>query len=129
MRGPLLWQNNFANFVVTTFGFRPYITVNRLKIVSDKDNNNADEKKTIRISSLSEDEKFVVGIVKQDLLKSIDKAVDFSKAMITLVSGFFIAYFALFKFLGVETLSATNNTGAINGLITAPILFILSLIF
>jgi hypothetical protein len=45
MRGPLLWQNNFANFVVTTFGFRPYITVNRLKIVSDKDNNNADEKK------------------------------------------------------------------------------------
>jgi hypothetical protein len=71
----------------------------------------------------------VVGIVKQDLLKSIDKAVDFSKAMITLVSGFFIAYFALFKFLGVETLSATNNTGAINGLITAPILFILSLIF
>jgi hypothetical protein len=81
-----------------------------------------------KIERLSPNHEALIESVKQDIINYLDKIVDFSKAMITLVAAFFVAYFALFKFLGVETLSATNNTAAINGLIAAPVLFILSLI-
>jgi hypothetical protein len=110
--------------LLVPLNFRPYITPNGLNAMNDTDNNSDDHSSR----SLRPHEELLIEAVKQDMLNYLNNIVDFSKAMITLVSAFFVAYFALFKFLGVETLSATNNSGAINGLVAAPILFILSLI-
>jgi len=60
---------------------------------------------------------------KRSITNSIDTINDFSKTMITLVSGFFIAYFALIKFLGAEHMS--NYTQTL--LLVPPILFIVSI--
>jgi hypothetical protein len=61
---------------------------------------------------------------KRSITNSIDTINDFSKTMITLVSGFFIAYFALIKFLGVQNVS--NYTQTI--LLLPPIFFIMGII-
>ena len=51
---------------------------------------------------------------KSEMLQSIDKITEFSKTMITLVSGFFVAYFALLKFLGLgREYSIINSFGSI----------------
>jgi hypothetical protein len=62
---------------------------------------------------------------KRNITNSIDTNNDFNKTMITLVSGFFIAYFALVKFLGVQSVS--DNTQML--LLVAPISFIMSIMF
>jgi len=65
---------------------------------------------------------------KSEMLQSIDKITEFSKTMITLVSGFFVAYFALLKFLGLgeniqlSTLLDPYTAGM------PPVLFILGII-
>ena len=61
---------------------------------------------------------------KRSITNSIDTINDFSKTMITLVSGFFIAYFALIKFLGVQNVS--NYTQTL--LLLPPIFFIMGII-
>jgi hypothetical protein len=69
--------------------------------------------------SLSDDFKLAR---KRTITNSIDTINDFCKTMITLVSGFFIAYFALIKFLGAE------NSNYQTLLVIPPIFFILSII-
>ena len=64
--------------------------------------------------------------IKHDVIRQVDNIVDFSKAMITLVSGFFVAYFVLLNFLGLETVDDVTVEYSI---FVTPIFLILSIIF
>lgn len=57
---------------------------------------------------------------------SVSITVDYGKTMITLISGFFAVYFALLKFLGIETTSSELFQSLPN-IWWAPVLFIISI--
>jgi cellulose synthase/poly-beta-1,6-N-acetylglucosamine synthase-like glycosyltransferase len=96
--------------------------------MSDSDKKPDDDNKVIRAQPLGRQEEAIINAITQDTLNQANKIVDFSKAMITLVSAFFVAYFALLKFLGVETVSAVTNSGLLNEVGAVPIILILSLV-
>jgi hypothetical protein len=73
--------------------------------------------------SLSDDFKFAK---RRSMVNSIDNVYDFCKVMITLVSGFFAAYFALLKFLGVENALQQSIIPSFI-LLYPPILFVISI--
>ena len=62
------------------------------------------------------------------VINSSDRIADFSKSMITLVSGLFVVYFAMLKFLGVEEISKMHFQAS-DGLFIPPILFVSSIVF
>lgn len=64
---------------------------------------------------------------RQEYLKSMDSAKDYAKSMVTLVSGFFLAYFALLKFLGAESISNLEDALTKNLCVIPPILFAISI--
>jgi hypothetical protein len=65
---------------------------------------------------------------KSTLTISMDVLKNFAQSMITIVSGLFITYFALLKFLEIDKLTYPSNWFGINLIIIPPLLFILSLI-
>lgn len=70
----------------------------------------------------------LVEFSKNEMLQAIPNVADFSKSMITLVSGFFVAYFALLKFLGLENNTQLSTLIDPYTAIIAPMLFIISII-
>lgn len=60
---------------------------------------------------------------RQEYLKSMDSAKDYAKSMVTLVSGFFLAYFALLKFLGAEPISNLDEAIMRSLCVIPPIIF------
>jgi hypothetical protein len=63
---------------------------------------------------------------RRSMVNSIDNVYDFCKVMITLVSGFVAAYFALLKFLGVENALQQSVIPSFI-LLYPPILFVISI--
>jgi hypothetical protein len=61
-------------------------------------------------------------------LKSADTIRDFAKSMITLVSGLFAVYFALLKFIGIESVTTTKIQISSSIVALPPIIFVLTLI-
>jgi hypothetical protein len=96
--------------------------------VSDSDKKPDDDDDVTHGQPLTPSEEATIKTITQDSLNQANKIVDFSKAMITLVSAFFVAYFALLKFLGVEMVSAVTNSGVVNEVGAVPILLILSIV-
>jgi len=100
-------------------------------VVGNKRGVNGIEKKSIKVTSVSPldaYEKALMKFAENQLVSSIDTIKTFSQTMITLVSGMFAVYFAILKFLGIET---TENVEVlfIKSIVgIPPTLFILSII-
>lgn len=87
-----------------------------------------DDDRISRASRLTDEDKGLIGFVKDQIFNAIDKISDFSKSMIPLVTGFFAAYFALLKFLGLgENIQLSTLLDRVNAGIP-PFLFIISII-
>jgi hypothetical protein len=77
----------------------------------------------------TQDELALVEFGKNEILHDISSITDFSKSMITLVSGFFVAYFALIKFLaGSEDVQLFTLGLDRTNVGLPPVLFIISII-
>lgn len=92
----------------------------------------ADEKKQKEIAVLSPrplepNDQALLAFGTKLYTDSVSVTIDYGKTMITLISGFFAAYFALLKFLGIETTSSTVFQSLPN-MWWAPVLFILSIV-
>ncbi len=70
----------------------------------------------------------VMEFAKNSVVNSVDTMKNFAQAMVTLVSGLFAVYFALLKFLGIETVTSATIPTLKTILALPPTLFILSLI-
>ena len=90
-------------------------------------NEKLDAPKVISTNSLSEDDKALLLFGTQLYTDSVKVHVEYGKTMITLISGFFAAYFALLKFLGISDI---NNPlfQSLPNIWWAPVFFILSII-
>jgi hypothetical protein len=91
------------------------------------------KKKSIKVnsvSSLNAYDKALLKFAENILVGSIETIKTFSQSMITLVSGMFAVYFAILKFLGIETTTTvTTQILAVKGIMgIPPVLFILSII-
>jgi hypothetical protein len=51
--------------------------------------------------SQTDEDKVLMEFKRNEVVHAITTVSDFSKSLITLTSGFFVAYFALLKFLGL----------------------------
>ncbi|MGB7881439.1 MAG: hypothetical protein WBL44_01830, partial [Nitrososphaeraceae archaeon] len=73
-------------------------------------------------------EEALVEFGKNQIINSTTTLDDFAKSMITVVSGFFVAYFALIKFLGLGDLTASQIAATSSYTIAIPpLLFIISI--
>lgn len=88
--------------------------------------NRAEEPEVVSTSPLTEEDKIILQIAENAILKAPERITDFAKLMITLMSGFFAVYFALLKFLGVTSARVTNVVSP--WLVWPPILLIISII-
>jgi hypothetical protein len=90
--------------------------------------NNGDEDPTVISSRIpTQTDKALQAFGTQLYIDSVGKLVDYGKAMITLVSGIFAVYFALLKFLGLESITSSSFQ-SLPSLWYAPVLFILTII-
>ena len=63
------------------------------------------------------------------VVNSVNSINDFAKTLITLTSGFFAAYFALLKFLGVENIVNPLRQMLTNDVVLPPIFLSLALYY
>jgi hypothetical protein len=99
---------------------------------NNKDSNREDSSKNKSFTNIrlpTQDELALVEFGKNEILHAISSITDFSKSMITLVSGFFVAYFALIKFLaGSENVQLSTLGVDPTSVGSPPVLFIISII-
>lgn len=92
-----------------------------------KNENDQEEIEVVPTESASPRDKALLAFGTKLYTDSVSVHVDYGKSMITLISGFFAAYFALLKFLGIENI--TNELfQSLPGIWWAPVFFILSII-
>jgi hypothetical protein len=84
------------------------------------------EAKAVR-KDVSPDNEALVKFGEQQIINSADALNKFSQSLVTLDSGLFAVYFAILKFLGIETVGSTIPIST-NYIALPPVLFILSLV-
>jgi hypothetical protein len=83
--------------------------------------------RVVSTEPLSPSDKALLAFGTQLYTDSVSRQVDYGKAMITLITSFFAAYFALLKFLGISDISSSLFQ-SLPDIWWAPVFFILSII-
>ena len=92
------------------------------------DEKNSGTVKVKSTSALTPEDKALLKFGEETLVKSGETAKDYAKTMITLITGLFAAYFAILKFLGIETTANVQIQELINIVVLPPVFFILSIL-
>ncbi len=88
---------------------------------------NSNKIKVLSAQPLEPNDQALLAFGKQVYAESVNVHVSYGKTMITLISGFFAAYFALLKFLGIDNISSVVFQ-SLPGIGWTPILFILAIV-